>query len=245
MARLRAYFFAGIVITAPIAITLYLAWLFITFVDAQVAGLVPQQYHIHLPLWIPGLGLIFVVSIMILIGFLTANFAGRFFVRMSELLLAKTPVIKNIYGAIKQILEAVMASQTDAFRQVVLVEYPRRGMWAIGFVTGTTMGEVQNITADEMINVFVPTTPNPTSGFLLFVPRKEAVALNMNVEDGVKLVISGGIVTPPDPRMMKDAEEQEDPKVEKKTIASRLAEIQGRKMSEPDIRRKASDNEAA
>ena len=110
------------------------------------------------------------------------------------------PIVRSIYGATKQIVETVLANQSDAFRQVVLFEYPRRGAWAMGFVTGKTTGEVQNITADEVVNVFLPTTPNPTSGYLLFLPRSELVELSMTVEEGIKMIISGGIVTPKDKR---------------------------------------------
>jgi uncharacterized membrane protein len=108
------------------------------------------------------------------------------------------PVVRSIYGAIKQILETVISTQSDAFREVILVEYPRRGLWVIGFVTGSTKEEVARRIDGEMVNVFVPTTPNPTSGFLLFCPRDEVIFMNMSVEDAVKLVVSGGIVTPPD-----------------------------------------------
>ena len=108
--------------------------------------------------------------------------------------------MRSVYGATKQIMETVMASQSDAFREVVLIEYPRRGIWAIGFVTGTTRGEVQNLSSETLINVFVPTTPNPTSGFLLFFPRRDLISLDMGVEEAVKMVVSGGIVTPEDPR---------------------------------------------
>ncbi len=110
------------------------------------------------------------------------------------------PVIRNVHSAIKQILETVLAQQSNAFREAVLIEYPRRGIWAVGFITGTTEGEVQNMTAEECINVFLPTTPNPTSGFLLFVPKKDIAPLSMSVEEAIKMVISGGIVTPPDRR---------------------------------------------
>jgi uncharacterized membrane protein len=106
------------------------------------------------------------------------------------------PVVRSIYGAIKQIMETVMSANSDSFREVVLVEYPRKGIWVIGFVTGETKGEVQNLTKDKVINIFVPTTPNPTSGFLLFIPQKDLVYMDMKVEDAVKMVISGGIVTP-------------------------------------------------
>ncbi|MEN8197197.1 MAG: DUF502 domain-containing protein, partial [Pseudomonadota bacterium] len=107
---------------------------------------------------------------------------------------------KRVYGASKQILETVLQHKSNAFRQAVLVEYPRRGIWAIAFITGRTEGEVQNLIADDLINIFLPTTPNPTSGFLLFVPKEDMILLDMAVEEAIKMVISGGIVTPPDRR---------------------------------------------
>lgn len=200
--RLRAYFFAGILVTAPAAITFYVAWLIIGFIDQQVTSLLPSRYNPNdiLPFSIPGLGLVILIVVLTMIGAFTAGFVGRMAVRLSEGMLARMPVIRSLYGAVKQIFETVLATQSTAFRQVVLVEYPRRGIWALGFVSGVTKGEVQNLTEDEVINVFLPTTPNPTSGFLLFVPRRDLVVLNMTVEDGIKMVVSGGIVTPPDPR---------------------------------------------
>jgi uncharacterized membrane protein len=200
--RMRAYFFAGILIVAPISITFYLAWLFITFVDSKVTPLIPDPYNPnnYLPFAVPGLGLLILVLGMILVGALTAGFMGRLWVRLSEQMLARMPVIRNIYSAVKQILETVLADQSAAFREAVLIEYPRRGIWAIGFITGRTKGEVQNMTEDESINVFLPTTPNPTSGFLLFVPKPDIIPLSMTVEEAIKMVISGGIITPPDRR---------------------------------------------
>ncbi len=210
--RLRAYFLAGILVTAPISITFYLAWLFISFVDGQVTPLIPEAYNptTYLPFALPGLGLFVMAVVLTLIGALTAGILGRLWVRTSEGVLARMPVIRSVYGAFKQIFETILAHQSNAFREAVLVEYPRRGMWAIAFITGRTEGEVQNITEEECINIFLPTTPNPTSGFLLFVPRKELVPLSMSVEEAIKMVISGGIVTPPDRRPL---EEQKVPKV--------------------------------
>lgn len=198
--RLRAYFFAGILVTAPLFITIYLAWLFISFIDEQVAGLVPDTFHPYLPFGVPGVGVLLVAAAMIFIGWFAAGFVGRVLVKAQDRLLTRTPVVRNVYSALKQILETVMAHKSSAFREVVLLEYPRRGMWAIGFITGSTQGEVQHLTEDEVVNIFLPTTPNPTSGFLLFVPRNDLVILNMTVEEGIKMVVSGGIVTPPDRR---------------------------------------------
>jgi uncharacterized membrane protein len=211
--RLRNYFLAGVLVTAPIGITVYLAWVFITFIDSRVTPLLPAPYRpeTYLPIEIPGLGLtglglIILVVGLILIGALTAGLFGRLILRAGEGILARVPVIRSVYGAAKQITETVLASQSTAFRQVVLFEYPRRGLWALGFITGSTKGEVQNLTADEVANVFLPTTPNPTSGFLLFVPRKDLVVLTMTVEEGIKMVVSGGIITPPDRRLPEERE---------------------------------------
>jgi uncharacterized membrane protein len=200
--RIRAYLFAGILVTAPISITLYLAWVFINYVDSKVTPLLPVKYNpeSYLPFAVPGLGLIMLAIGLILIGALTTGFFGKLWLRFSEQMLARMPVIRNFYSALKQILETILAQQSNAFRDAVLVEYPRRGMWAIAFITGRTKGEVQNITEEECINIFLPTTPNPTSGFLLFVPKKDLICLDMSVEEAIKMVISGGIITPPDRR---------------------------------------------
>ena len=204
IARLRRYFFAGILVTAPAGITLYLAWIAITFVDARVTPFLPAVYNpsTYLPFSIPGVGVVVVIVGLTLIGALTAGLFGRFLLRFSERVLNRMPVVRNVYGAMKQIFETVFAERSTAFRDVVLVEYPRQGIWVIGFITGMTEGEIQHLTADKLVNVFIPTTPNPTSGFLLFVPRQDLVTLEMTVEEGIKMVVSGGIVTPPDRRPM-------------------------------------------
>jgi len=200
--HLRGYFLAGILITAPICITFYMAWLIVSWIDNKVTPLLPPLYNpeTYLPFGVPGLGLLIVCFVLTLIGALTAGILGRYWVRTSERILSRMPVIRSVYGAIKQIFETVLSHQSDAFREVVLFEYPRRGSWAIGFITGKTEGEIQDSTEDDVVNVFLPTTPNPTSGYLLFVPRRELVVLSMTVEEGIKMVVSGGIVTPPDRR---------------------------------------------
>lgn len=210
--RIRAYFFAGILITAPVAITFYLAWLVISFIDERVTALIPARYNpeTYLPFALPGLGVVIIAAALILIGFFAAGFIGRLLIRMYEGILARMPVIRNVYGAVKQIIETILAQQSAAFREAVLIEYPRRGLWAIAFITGRTEGEVQNLTDEEMINIFLPTTPNPTSGFLLFVPKKDMIPLSMTVEEAIKMVISGGIVTPPD---LRPEDERAEPQV--------------------------------
>ncbi|MDB9871199.1 DUF502 domain-containing protein [Alphaproteobacteria bacterium] len=197
-ARFRRYFLAGILVTSPILITAYVTWLIVTFVDTQVAGMLPESldFTTKLPHQIPGIGLIISIITITFIGAITPGFIGRTLLKAGERILNKMPVVRSIYGAIKQIMETVMSTNSDSFREVVLVEYPRKGIWVIGFVTGETKGEVQSLTKDKVINIFVPTTPNPTSGFLLFIPQKDLVYMDMKVEDAVKMVISGGIVTP-------------------------------------------------
>ena len=200
-ARLRGYLLAGVLVTAPISITVYLTWVFIQFIDSMVVRQLPPQYNpdTYLPFTVPGLGLILVVTSLILIGWFATNFLGRLIFKVSDYVVHQVPIIRNLYGAIKQIFETIMASQSNAFREVIMLEYPRRGVWSIGFVTGASKGQIQRLTENETINVFVPTTPNPTSGYLLFVPKSEIHYLDMTVEEGIKLVVSAGIITPPDP----------------------------------------------
>ncbi|MCR6632135.1 MAG: DUF502 domain-containing protein [Magnetospirillum sp.] len=197
MGRLRAYFFAGILVTAPVSITFYLAWQFIRFMDDQVSPLIPPAFNPKN--WgIPGFGLVLVVVSLTLIGALTAGFAGRLLVRVYDAVMDRMPVLRGIYSAVKQIFETMLAQKANAFREVALIEYPRKGIWTLAFITGTTSGDVRARFDEEMVNVFVPTTPNPTSGFLLFLPRSEVQVLDMNVEDGIKMVVSTGIITPPE-----------------------------------------------
>ncbi|MFP6761588.1 MAG: DUF502 domain-containing protein, partial [Rhodospirillales bacterium] len=193
-----------------------IAWWIINFIDEWVTPLVPTKYNpeTYLPFSLPGLGLLILFISLTLVGALTAGLMGRWVVRTGERILNRMPVVRSVYSAIKQIFETILAQQSNAFREAVLIEYPRRGIWAIGFITGTTKGEVQNLTLEETVNIFLPTTPNPTSGFLLFVPREEVVPLDMSVEEAVKMVISGGIVTPPDRR---STEKQQQPIVSSRT----------------------------
>ncbi|MFL2542794.1 MAG: DUF502 domain-containing protein [Candidatus Latescibacterota bacterium] len=202
--KLRAYFFAGVLVMAPIAVTIALALWFIEFVDSHIVPLIPAHWnpnsyiqdYFGIKLSVPGVGVVVLVVVITLIGALTAGFLGRFLVRTGENVVARMPVVRSIYSASKQILETVFRDQSEAFREAVLLEYPRRGLWTIGFITGRTTGEVQHKTSDEVVNVYVPTTPNPTSGFLLYVPDKDLIPLDMPVDEAVKMVISVGMVTP-------------------------------------------------
>ena len=210
--RLRTYFLTGIVVSAPVGITIWLIWLFVAFVDRTVVPLIPESYNPSdvLGVSVPGIGVVVVLLVVTMIGFLVTNFLGRYMVKIGENMVSRVPVVRTIYGVLKQIFDAVLAQSEGAFREVVLIEYPRKGIWVIGFITSSTQGEVQRVTPDDMVNVFLPTTPNPTSGFLLFVPRKDCITLHMTVEEGVKLVISGGIVSPPDIDRRPTKEESEE-----------------------------------
>lgn len=198
LARLRTYLLTGIVVSAPIAITIYLTYVFVVAVDRRVTPLIPPQYHpeTYLPFSVPGLGVLIVVLFLILLGMTTANFFGRQLLSLGERIVDRMPVVRTVYGTLKQIFETVASQSSMSFREVVLIEYPRKGVWAIAFVTSPTQGEVANTNDEEMVNLFLPTTPNPTSGFLLFAPRKDCIFLKMSVEEGVKYVISAGLVTP-------------------------------------------------
>lgn len=196
--RLRAYFIAGLLVTAPIGLTIWLVWVTIRFIDTTVSTILPPGYTpqdwFDVP--IPGYGLIVVLMGLTLIGALTRNVIGRYLVQAGEAIVNRTPIIRSLYGALKQTFEAIFGNQTKAFRQVVMVEYPRTGVWSLGFVAGVTEGEVQSLTDEQVLNVYIPTTPNPTSGYLLFVPKTQVIPLTMSVEDGMKMVISGGLVSP-------------------------------------------------
>jgi len=197
-ARLRTYFLTGIVVAAPISITIYLTWLFVVAIDGRITPLIPAKYNpeTYLPFGVPGLGVIVIVVFLTLLGMITANFFGRSLIALGERLLNNLPVVRTVYSTLKQIFETIISQSSMSFREVVLVEYPRRDIYAIAFVTAATKGEVAKKCDEDMVNVFLPTTPNPTSGFLLFVPKSDLTYLDMSVEEGVKYVISAGLVTP-------------------------------------------------
>lgn len=202
VARIRSWFLTGLLVTAPVMLTIYITWLFIDIIDSNVNALIPDRVRELIEIKaphigaLPGLGLLVGFVVITLIGAVAAGFFGRWLIRVGENILNRMPVVRSIYGASKQILETVLTTQSNAFREVVLVEYPRKGLWVVGFVTGSTEGEVGVKIDQKTVNVFIPTTPNPTSGFLLFCPKEDLIYLDMGVEDAVKLVVSGGIVTP-------------------------------------------------
>jgi len=201
MGRLRNYFLTGVVVSAPLAITAYIAWSLIGWVDSWVKPYIPEHYNpdIWLGFRVPGFGLVVALVLITLIGFLTANIVGRSIVSWSETLLGRTPFVRSIYRALKQIFETVLSNKADMFTKVGLVEYPHRGAWSIVFIASDKETEISRKLAPEhtdIVAVFLPCTPNPTTGYLIYLPRKDIIELDMTVEEAAKLVISAGLVTP-------------------------------------------------
>ena len=211
-AKVRTYFLAGVLVTAPFAVTIYLAWVLVSFVDSRITPLIPAQYNpeTYLPFSLPGLGLLVLFVFLTLVGSVTAGLVGRFLIRTSERLLNRMPIIRSVYGAAKQIFETVLAQQSTAFREVALFEYPRKDCWAIAFVTNYNQGQIEEHLDHDMVSLMLPTTPNPTSGYLLFVPKRDIIILDMTVEEAMKLVISGGIVLPEDARALGEERRKRD-----------------------------------
>ncbi|MEM9223899.1 MAG: DUF502 domain-containing protein [Pseudomonadota bacterium] len=202
--RLRNYLLTGIVVAAPLTITVFLTASFVNWVDGWVKPWLPARWNPenYVPFPLPGMGLVVAVISLTALGFLTANIFGRTVIRLGEAILNRMPLVRNIYAALKQIFETALSERSHTFRRAGLIEYPRRGVWAVVFIATEAKGEVSHRMPDdeEAISVFLPTTPNPTSGFLLFVPRKDVMLLDMSVEDAAKLVISAGLITPEWPR---------------------------------------------
>lgn len=195
---LKRYFFAGVLFWAPLWVT----WLVIDFLvglmDRSLSFL-PQAYQPDtlFGFHVPGLGLIFTVIIVFLTGVLVTNFFGRRLVQLWERLLTRIPLVRSIYGGVKQVTDTVLSPSGQSFRKVLLIEYPRAGLWTIAFQTNNGFIEAEQKLQQELITVFVPTTPNPTAGFFLLVPKASAVELSLTVDEALKMVISMGVVMPP------------------------------------------------
>jgi uncharacterized membrane protein len=198
--KLKTYFATGLLVVGPIGLTVVVVRSVINWMDTLLYQVLPPALHPDqlLGYKIPGLGMIASFLLILLVGVLTANVIGRFLVALFERFMHKIPLVKSIYTLFQQVAQTTFGRDRKGFRQVALIEYPRPGIWTIGFVTGITVGEIQRLTEQKMVNVFVPTTPNPTSGFYLLVPEQEMVPLGMTVDEAFKLIISGGMVTPPD-----------------------------------------------
>ena len=193
---LRNYFLTGLIVTGPIGITILLANGFVGFIDEWLTPLIPDMYHpnAYLPFDIPGTGLLLGLLIIFLVGGLTASFIGRSLISFTEKLIENTPVIGSLYATLKQIFQLALKDGSASFSAVVLVEYPCKGVWVVGFVTNEVKYEIADYIASDTISIFLPTTPNPTSGYVIFMDKQHVKFLDMSVENGIKLVISGGIV---------------------------------------------------
>ena len=205
---LKTYFFTGLLVTTPIAVTFYLAVQLFNYVDNHVTALIPTKYNpeTYLPYGLPGLGVVLLLAFLTLIGMLTANYVGRSLLKFGQTLIEKMPIISGIYNAFRKIFETLLSpGKNTAFRQPVLVDYPRHGMKTIAFLTGPVYREIQDISDDELVSVYVPTTPNPTSGFLVYVPKKDIVPLKIGVDEALKIILSMGIINPDDTPTRKKA----------------------------------------
>ncbi len=201
-ARLRRYFITGLIVFLPVAVTLsILLWLFRTF-DSFLGRL----FTLLIGRSVPGLGLVATIAAIFLMGALATNVLGRRLVGWFDRLMLRIPLARSIYSATKQLSDSILMQRRAAFQRPVLVEWPRQGVYTIGFVTGETGGRVEDLAGQRIVNVFVVTTPNPTTGFLVLVPADQVYSLDLTVEDALKLVMSGGIVTPPRSRYVVPAE---------------------------------------
>lgn len=197
-ATLRRYFVAGLLVWIPLVITLWVLKLLVDLMDQSLL-LLPQQYHSKALFghYVPGLGLILTTVIVLFTGALAANFFGRKLIALGDELLQRVPVVRSIYGGVKQISDTLFSPEGKAFRRAVLVRYPHAGAWTVALVTGSPEHEVADILGREQISVFVPTTPNITAGFFLIVPRSESIELDMSVDMALKYIISMGVAEPP------------------------------------------------
>ena len=199
--RIRNNFLTGLIICAPVAITIWLTWSFIDWADSWVKPYIPSRYNpeSYLQFAIPGFGLLIAVTTITLIGFLGKNLIGRSIVDFGERIFHRTPLVRTLYKSLKQIFESVLKDQSSSFKKVGLMEFPSPGLWALVFIATEARGEIAvklNEDGVEMVAVFLPPTPVPTAGFLIFVPREKIVLLDMTAEDAAKMLISGGLVTP-------------------------------------------------
>ena len=195
-AKIKNYLLTGILVSAPVFITFWIVISLVKLFDKLITPIIPYYINpnYYLPRDVPGLGLVILLVLLISIGFLTANFFGRFLFKKTDQIINKIPFIKVFYKTIKQIIETIFKDNSKAFRDVVLLEYPRKGLWVLGFTTGEVEGAVKEKMKTPLVNVFVPTTPNPTSGFLLMVPKNQLKYLNVKVDDTIKTIVSAGII---------------------------------------------------
>ncbi|MGE7370978.1 DUF502 domain-containing protein [Neorhizobium sp. NPDC001467] len=199
--RLRNNFLTGLIICAPLAITIWLTFAFIDWADSWVTPYIPQRYdpQYYFDVTIPGTGLVIAVLFITIIGFLGKNLIGRTIVNFGESVLQRMPLVRTLYKSLKQIFETVLKEQSTSFKKCGLIEFPAPGTWALVFISGEAKGEIAarlNADGEEMVGVFLPPTPVPTAGFLMFVPKSKVIMLDMTPEEGARLLISGGLIAP-------------------------------------------------
>ena len=197
MAALKKYIIAGLLVWLPFAATVVIVKLLIDLLDKTILLLPPEWHPVALVGFsIPGFGIILALSILLLTGMLAANLFGRRFVEIWERILNKIPLVRSIYSSIKQISNTIFDPSGKSFRKVVMLQYPRKGVWSIGFLTNDNVGDEMSAVDDRLVAVFIPTTPNPTSGFIVMVRNDEITELDMSVEEGFKFIISIGVIIP-------------------------------------------------
>ncbi len=193
----RRYLIAGLLVWLPILVTLWVIKFIVELLDKSLS-LLPHAYQPSnlFGVNIPGIGVVFSILIVFFTGMLVTNFIGHRLVALWDSIVSRIPLVRSVHAGVKQVLNTIFSSSGDAFRQVMLVEYPRKGLWSIAFLTGSGFKQAEHITQQELLTVFVPTTPNPTSGFLIMVPRSDAIPLDVSIDDALKMVISLGVVRP-------------------------------------------------
>ncbi len=201
MSKIKRYFIAGLLITLPVFFTLYFLFVAFRFIDGIWGKLINYYLKREFGFSIPGLGIILGVFTVFIIGFIATNFLGKRVFRSVEGWFLKFPLIRQIYPSTKQIVSSFLSKDAPTFKKVVLVEYPSKGIWAVGFITNDSFKEAEEKTGEELVHVLIGTTPTPLSGFLILVPKKNIKFLDISVEEGIKLVVSGGIVKPEDVRI--------------------------------------------
>lgn len=197
MKHLRRYLVAGLLVWIPLGVTIFILKVLIGLMDKTLL-LIPQQYRPEewLGFSVPGLGLILTLLVLLVTGLLAANIVGRSMVGLWESLLDRIPVVRSVYSAAKNFTEIVFSDSGQSFKKVLLIEYPRKGIYSLAFQTATNLGEVQGRTGEQMVCTFVPTTPNPTSGYIIIVPKKDIIELDMEIDEALKMIISLGVIIP-------------------------------------------------
>ena len=202
MNKIKNYFFSGILIVAPLGLSIYVAWIVVRLADRIFRPFIPLE-QFGIPAEIPGVGLVVAFLFFTILGAIAGSFFGKIYHKVVDGILSKIPGLNSIYSTVKQIIDTFATTQSNAFKEVVLIEYPQKDIFALAFLTSETKGEIASKKNKKMINVFMPSTPNPTTGFLMFVPLSKCTRLSMSVDQAIKYIISAGLVTPNTPAIKK------------------------------------------